>query len=462
MLRWLIPLFLFTSLTASAQETKLGGDFRGEGTRFKKKCAKLEFKKIPSCLQVLATDHPLHLAIGSIAPQNGVAAGVAFVHDENVSERWSLNYNADGVASMNGSWRAGLYIKAKPRRTKPVGISTSPTGNEPSGEALIPEINLYSEAISLNKLFYFGLGPFSLKTDQAFYGMTETVSGINAIVPIFNRLGVSLFGEFNGRTVSLRGRHGDTSPSIEQLYTEATAPGLTDQPGFVQWGEGIRLNHNVTRYVHLSYAVTLQHFLAIGNSANSFRRLTVDLSHEIPLYKNQKSNALSSKRQIGPDGTSNDESAQKLSFIKNREGTLGFRFLLTESIAPSGHSVPFFFQPTLGGSDINGTSMLGSYTDYRFRAPDVMLLRGTFEHSLPFVPGPFGFVFMADMGQLALTRGDIGFHRTRHTWATGLTIRAGGLPEFYLLYAWGGSEGSHTTAYLSPALFGNAARPSLY
>jgi len=87
-------------------------------------------------------------------------------------------------------------------------------------------------------------------------------------------------------------------------------------------------------------------------------------------------------------------------------------------------AVPFYFQQTLGGSDINGAPALSSYQDYRFRGPNLLLLRESFEHSLW---GPFGFQFRADQGKVALTRGDIGFDRLKHSFATGLTLRAGGL-----------------------------------
>lgn len=42
-----------------------------------------------------------------------------------------------------------------------------------------------------------------------------------------------------GRFVDIRGSHGQGSPSLDQVYTEATAPGLTSQPAFAQFGEGI-------------------------------------------------------------------------------------------------------------------------------------------------------------------------------------------------------------------------------
>jgi hypothetical protein len=143
----------------------------------------------------------------------------------------------------------------------------------------------------------------------------------------------------------------------------------------------------------------------------------------------------------------------------NLEGGFGLRALITESIIPAGHVEPFYFQPTIGGNDINGENKLGSYADYRFRAPNLLLFHGSFEHS---IWGPIGATIMADFGRVALTRADIGFDHFRHSYATGLTIRAGGFPQVSLLFAWGGGEGTHTTAYISPGLLGASNRPSLY
>jgi hypothetical protein len=86
-------------------------------------------------------------------------------------------------------------------------------------------------------------------------------------------------------------------------------------------------------------------------------------------------------------------------------------------------------------------------------------LQETFEHS---IWGPFGLKFTADQGRVALTRGDLGFSHLKHSFATGLTLRAGAFPMVSLLFAWGGSEGQHTIANMNTALLGGSARPSLY
>ena len=133
--------------------------------------------------------------------------------------------------------------------------------------------------------------------------------------------------------------------------------------------------------------------------------------------------------------------------------------MITESAAYAGSVVPFYFQPTLGGSDINGNSALSSYQDYRFRAPNLLLLRESFEHS---IWGPFGFTFMADEGKVALTRGDVDFQNLQHSFATGLTLRAGGFPQVFVLFAWGGPEGHHSIFNMNTSLLGGSARPSLF
>jgi hypothetical protein len=135
------------------------------------------------------------------------------------------------------------------------------------------------------------------------------------------------------------------------------------------------------------------------------------------------------------------------------------RLLITESFASAGSVVPFYFQPTIGGSDINGNPWLSSYNDYRFRAPNALVLRESLEHS---IWGPIGFAFSADQGKVALTRGDIAFNHLAHSFSAGLTVRAGGLPAISFAFAFGGREGTHTIANVNTSLLGGSARPSLF
>jgi hypothetical protein len=461
MRRILLLLFL-TSVLAGAQESPLGADFRREGEQFNKSCA--GFKSIAGCAELLFTGNPLHIAVGSIAPQNGFAAGPAFVTHLTPSENWRLKWDVDTVASANGSWRAGAYMTIVRTAMPPIKVTTGTPKKSPGLRIHeYPVFNLYAQAISLNKIDFFGLGPSTIGTGRSFFGMGETIAGANAIWPVAKtgKLNLSLRGELNGRFVNIRGDHSESSPSIEQLYSPATAPGLTTQPATLQFGEGLRIKPTLfSDFLKLNYLINFQQFVA-SNSIFSFRRITVDLSHEIPLYR--KVSSPDPKETNGPDECGADvtklECPSFRSTSRNRQGTLGARLLISESIASGGSLVPFYFQPTLGGSDINGNPSLSSFQDYRFRGPNLLLLHESFEHSLW---GPLGFAFMADQGKVALTRGDIEFQHLRHSFASGLTLRAGGLPAVFLLFAWGGNEGTHTIGSLNTSLLGGSTRPSLY
>jgi hypothetical protein len=449
-------LFLFVCLIAlagrlCAQESQLGAEFRREGESFKASCAKFSLKSFIGCGEVLFTGHPLHVAVGSIAPQNGFGFGPAFVTHYTPNEDWRLNFNADAVVSVNGSWRAGVYGKAIYTKIKPGTATVRP----------YPVFNVYAQATSLKKIAYYGLGPDTTRDAQTFFGMRETVVGANVSYPIFDPLKLSLYGEVNGRFIDIRGNHDESSPSIEQVHTEATAPGLSRQPAFAQFGEGVRVRPSLFGdYLRLNYFVNFQQFVAAGDERNSFRRLTVDLAHQIPLYKATRN--FQPREHNGPDDCSSSATSTTAdcpSVTRDREGSIGLRLLITESFTSSGNVVPFYFQPTLGGSDINGRLSLASFQDYRFRAPNLLLLQGSIEHS---IYGPLGATFVAETGKVALRRGDIEFKHLVHSYSAGLTLRAGGFPMVYLMFAWGGHEGTHTTASMNTSLLGGSSRPSLY
>jgi hypothetical protein len=469
-LRKFVPAFcLFAASLATgpmslAQAVPAKTDSPSEFDKLKESCGAFTFKAVPDCAEELFTGEPLHIAIGSIAPQNGFAAGLAYVSHKN-TDNWRITLDADAVASNNASWRAGAYLKFIHSGQPLIGHHLG-SKNVKANWTELPEhpvLGLYAQAVSLNKLTFFGLGPNSTEAGRSFYGMREVIAGGNALKPIYDPLKISLYGEINGRLVALRSSDGQPSPSIEQLYTEATAPGLTSQPAFIQFGQGVRMTPVLARsIVRLNYNLAYEQYFAPGSSF-SFQRLTVDLGHQFALYS-KTTRVITARAGNGPDecslgpGEKNAECPK--AFTRNLEGSIGLRFFSALSVTPSGNVVPFYFDPTLGGSDINGNTSLSSYQDYRFRAPNVLLVRESFEHSIARLP--LGIALMADEGKVALTRGGLGPSPWLHSFSAGLTLRAGGFPQVYLLFAWGGSEGTHTIANVNASLLGGSARPSLY
>ncbi len=451
MTRACLGLLILLPLVTQAQDVP-----DTEAQRLKDSCGKFD---VVGCASTLFTDHPFHIAVGSLAPGNGFAAGPAlsFAHntipkktgpDHTTETSWRLAWDIDAVASANESWRAGAYLTA---RYSVEGAPKVVNGAPPKHLDLRPSpwlIHGYIETDSLNKLGFYGISPYSSRANLTNYAMRESIVGANATTPSATPVHLTGFAEANARVVSLG------TPAASAPLQSFIAP-LTAAQGYGQFAEGIRIEPSVKR-LDFDYSAKLREFAAPG-SHDSFEQMVVDLNHTFGLYSTS-----APKRDFnGPDSCDASErnrQCPKVGRLPNLEGSLGLRFLLTESFTPGGDSVPFYFQPTLGGGNINGETMLPSFADYRFRAPNVMFLRGSFEHSLG--KWPVGVALMADAGKVSLTH-DFSVGPWVHSFAAGVTLRAGGFPLLSVMFAFGGGEGTHTLAQINSSLLGGSSRPSL-
>ncbi|HZU32063.1 MAG TPA: hypothetical protein VFB79_13180 [Candidatus Angelobacter sp.] len=419
---------------------------------------------IAGCAELLFTGQPLHIAVGSIAPQNGFGAGLAYVGHKD-TDNWSKSWSTDAIGSSNASWRVGFFLKFVDTHIQPSDVTMGTAGANPDDiqpYAEYPVYTIYEQSISLNKLIFFGEGPATTTAGRSFFGMTEHIVGGNIVRPIYEKLNMSFLGEINGRLPDIRLSTGQNSPSIEALYAPATAPGLAHQPFFLQLGAGLRMRPSAAKnLLQFDYSAMYQPFIDTDGSGFSFQRLTFDLHQEISFYHR---NVYEPRDTNDPNDCRIDptdaHSTCPHATSRTKQGALGLRAFTSLSMTPGNNVVPFYFQPTLGGSDINGNSTLSSYQDYRFRAPNVLLLEESLDHSIGH--WPFGVALRADQGKVALLRGDLGSNSWRHSYAAGLTLRAGGFPMVYLLFAFGGQEGTHTIANVNTSLLGSSARPSLF
>jgi hypothetical protein len=489
-----LMLVVATAPALAQDESRIHRDFRVEGEALGA-CKHFDFGDLTSCGQTLVMGQPMHIAVGSLSPQNGFGAGLAFVEHKDYSNEWRATWNADAVATPNGSWRAGFYMKAYRLSGGPIHVvfpgPGAPTKKTEPLFNVAPLLNFYIQSESLNRVDYYGLGPNTTQATHTTYGFSETIPGMNLILPIAGTLAplkLSIDAELDGRFPTVRPGTTAGIPSIGTLFNEATAPGLSTQTGFFQASEGLRIEPAPFKdYIRLNYFMQFQQYVAPGNSHYSFRRWNGDFNHEIPLYKllpGKWGNLYSPNRAAsaylqhnGPDdctGTGSNISMKWAAKVKpsparpcpiiattqKLEGSITLRAFISEAFADRGSVVPFYFEPTIGGSDINSNPMLASYPDYRFRGPDLILFRESIQHSLGKLP--IGLAFSADQGKIGLQRNDVNLNNLRYTYSAGLTVQAGGLPVIYFLFAWGGNEGHHTTATVSPTLLGGSARPSLF
>lgn len=462
---FVLALALGAIRPAVAQESKFASDLRREGEHIAENCTEMSLGKVASCAVTLATDYPFHIALGSLAPDNGFGFGLAFVERYTPSEFWRLNWSADAVRTPYGSWRAGAYMKVIHTPDQPIVVA-APGDSEDSGLAVreFAVLNVHAQTIALNTLFFSGIGPSTTGADRSAYSERQTIVGTSAVWPVpasgwLQRLRPSLVGGLNGRFIRIRGNRDEGVPAIDDLYDGATAPGVNDDSSFLQLEEGVRLRPSVARgRVRMNYLVNFEQFFG-GDAGASFDRWTVDLKHEIPIYRTVASPAISDTN--GPNECFmgvGSTACPPISYSRNRSGAIGLRLLTTSSSAFSGSRVPFYFQPTLGGSDINGQRLLASLDDYRFRGPRLIVLQESIEHSLW---GPLGIYVQADQGKVVEEGGSLDLSDLEHSFTVGLTVRAGGLPMMSFSFAWG-SGGQHMIGSMNTSLLGGSSRPSLH
>jgi hypothetical protein len=448
---------------ASAQESKFHAELRTEGENIKESCSAFTLKQIGSCAITLATDHPLHVAFGSIAPQNGMAFGGALVTHRTPNEYWRLGWDSDVVGAPGGAWRAGTYFRAV--RTA-VAVPQVVTGTASPTRISIhpyPVFSAYAQTITLPAVTYYGLGPSTDRQAKTEYGMRQGIVGGGVNYPVtavsLASWGLSLLGEVNARFADLRNGTSDEVPSIETVFSDATAPGLESQPAFFQLGEGVRFAPAlVNNHLQLNYRFQWQQYFAGSSSHNTFQRWTLDLGHEVPIYRTSMPGG--GRVTNGPNECFAGPAVDQCPPVSHdRWGTVSVRLLVSKSLVSDTDVVPFYFQRTLGGSDINGNRALPSYDDYRFRGPHVLLIQESLEHA---IVGPVGVLVGADQGKVALQDESLNFKDLRHSFIVGATVRAAGFPAVMLTYATGGPEGHHVAFTINTSLLGGSSRLSLY
>jgi len=452
--------FLIAGATlAFAQESRLHAEFRTQFEGLKNDCSALN--KTASCAATLVTGHPLHIAFGSLAPQNGFAFGPALVTHFTPSESWRNTWSSDAVFAPGGAWRAGSYFKGVHTRVElPTPI---PSGTAAGPRIRITEYPIYSaqvQSISLPSLSYYGIGGETPQADRTAYGMTETIIGGGVTLPLsrlVSPLKLAVLAEANGRLFDIRsGADGDV-PDIASRFDESTAPGVSAEPAFVQFGEAIRLRPWLLNdRIQLGYMFQYQQFVS-PQSEFSFNRWTINLDHEFPIY-----------RTSGPELRRETNSPNECfasptdhrcpAVTRDRWGTANFRFLASKSQVGDAGAVPFYLQRTLGGSDVDGNRALASYPDYRFRGPHLLLMQETLEHS---IWGPLGFFLQGEHGKVATQDQSLNFTALRNTLTIGATIRAGGFPVLTTSWSTGGPEGHHFIVRLDTSLLGGGGRPAL-
>lgn len=356
--------------------------------------------KVQDFGRVVFTGEGIHPSLGSIVPGSGMAGGLALnLARASASPPIRYSGNLEARGSINGFWVAGGQLNL---------LGAAASNHDEHIHATFS-----AKHYSLPKLAYFGLGNSSMLSNETVYGIETTNARAAIDIPLPYSFTFSAASE--GLWANPEGNHDSHLPSIEQIFTPADTPALNVATTFFVYGVGMGWKYPAAERMYgyrTSVHGTFKVFHEASGAPFSFRR--VDAAWE---------------QQYTPD-------------TKFDLGSFSLTSRLVESIAPAGNAVPFYLQPTLGGSDIDSVGDIRSYRDYRFRDPNALSFQAGYERV---IKDPLGMLFFYDVGKVAFRRSDLDISHMRHSFGIGLTIRAGNLPVIKLYYAWGGREGTHTT-----------------
>ena len=391
------------------------------------------------CVEGIFSEDPVHGTFSSIPPGNGFPLGIVYedaVH--HVGEYKSLTDPTLAlVGSTNGSWyTTGSLIWLPPvpyTDTSRNGASCHKLGPLCTKEVF--GINVYGTHRNLNSLSFFGLGNTPAGTQYNFKEK-DTYGGITLRMPITNWLGVD--GQIEGRAPSLPST--SASNSVNVNFAEATAPGLVDQPIFLHSAVSIRTN--ATRIAEratnpLAAVATAPMPLMKGRTVFRFENnagyhwyqdtRTGLYSFQQMVFDGNESIQFGSvlQRFVEPgtswivshlcDGNKVDDTCDF--------GTLYVKSWFSFANVGATHTMPFYFQPTIGGSDIDSRESLRAFDNYRFRDRNAAVVQLEIART---IKDPLGAFLFYDGGMVGRVVSDLSSSPFRQDGGVGVSLRLNG------------------------------------
>ena len=203
-------------------------------------------------------------------------------------------------------------------------------------------VNLYAVHYDYPDMDYYGPGPNSKKTGRSDFLLETTQFEFRGGIQPVNHLRLGALGKYLMENVS-QGRD-DEYASANQIYTEQSTPGLQYQSNFLQGGGFIQYDWRDSAGGPRrggNYLAEFSDFSDVRRDAYSFDELHLEAQQYIPFFNGRRVIALRG------------------------------RILATDPHA--GNRVPFYLQPTLGGSDD-----LRGYRAFRFYDNNSAVLNGEY------------------------------------------------------------------------------------
>lgn len=424
------PVFLFTFLAAMAW----GDDqLAKEVHTIQQYCAPawhdkfLDRSQDTQCAQPIFNGDPLHFNAQMFAPGNGLGLGLGYKRLFTFGEKWQNNWDLGGSGSVQGAWE-GHFVAQFDKQPPAVTMGDTTPAQRRIMEKF--EIQPYVTAQQMTKLDFYGEGPQSSLNTLGLYTERDIRVGVGVSIPVAWWLNVGVKAE--GFWPAIGAASTSTIPSADDFYRAdpGQAPGLQSQPTFTHYQFYVRPHLPNDSPYGLIYKIGYEYYQDHGGGQYSFGRFRADLLHNLYLEHAGKG-------------------------VPRRDSILSIYGRLTLAHTAAGNVVPFYLQDTLGGTDINGDPALRGFPDYRFRAPDNMVIEVEFNRR---IWKPLGIMVFYDTGQVAAQASDLSLAKMRQSVGGGLTLWSATRVVFRAYVGFGGGEGTHTFVGILP-LPGPVAAP---
>lgn len=318
--------------------------------------------------------HGLHLGGGDFPAGAGVKFGIGFTHElgsetSGPNPRRSNRFDIDAVAaySTRGYTRAAAAFYVRNLGGAPL------------------DLRVRTQYYEFPQEDFFGLGPDSRKQDRTDYLLGSTETGADL------QWKPTKFVDLGGGIAYLTTRVGSGTdvrfPSTEDVFDATTLPGFREQPDFLRSSAGVAFDwRDNPLHPHAGglYGVHVADFRDRDLNAFDFRRVRLDVQQYLPL--------------------------------PNRYRTLALRAAAVLTDAGSGQQVPFFFQPTLGGSQA-----LRGFREFRFRDRNSLLFTAEYRWEAWWALDGALFV---DAGTVARNRRDLTFRDLDASYGIGFRVHS--------------------------------------
>jgi len=332
--------------------------------------------------------HGFYPQFGSLSSGSGLSVGIRYWEEDLMGS--TLDSQALAAFSLRGyqqyEFQFGRIPQAEPtlmlRAVRPKSIFL--LDQAPKG---VREPFFYGDLRfrDFPQEDFFGIGPASREEDRTDFELEDTSYDLVAGYQFARwfRVGV----RFGFLQTDLGRGTDDRFPDTQELFDEASAPGLTEQPDFILVNPSVLFDYrdapgNPHNGGLIGFAFT--RFDDRDHNRFDFNRFTFDVRHYLPLGSSHR--------------------------------ILAARFFTSLDDADAGDQVPFYLQETLGGSDT-----LRGFREFRFR--DTNLLYLSAEYRWEAAPA-LELAFFYDTGKVFSDRSDFNLEDLKDSFGIGIRLKA--------------------------------------